>query len=361
MKAVRTASCFFALASLLAGGAFPLHAALEADPEAEHQTAPVVVDGLTLFRVHGTATDSAAQRAQRISERISAASADGSFDPLSLRVAESAAGSEILAGAHRVMVVSDADAEAAVVSRPTLAALYRGTIAEAIERYRVERSPAVLTRGLLASAAILAALAVMVGFLVFLGRRLDRTLEDQLHRGGIHDLRIKSFKLVDAEMVWNILRGPVRTIRALLLFGAFFVALGLALRQFPWTRGAVEGLVSYLAAPLWAMARAIASTVPDLIFLVLLVLIVRWVLKLTQLFFTAVKSGTVTLGGFDPEWATTTYSLVRITVIAFALVVAYPYIPGSKSEAFKAISILAGVLLSWDPLPCSPASSPAMR
>ena len=54
----------------------------------------------------------------------------------------------------------------------------------------------------------------------------------------------------------------------------------------------------------------------------------------------------VTLGGFDPSWAETTYSLVRIAVIAFALVVAYPHIPGSGSEAFKAISILAGVVLS---------------
>jgi small-conductance mechanosensitive channel len=41
-----------------------------------------------------------------------------------------------------------------------------------------------------------------------------------------------------------------------------------------------------------------------------------------------------------------TYGLVRGVAIAFALVVAYPYIPGSGTEAFKAVSILAGVLFS---------------
>ena len=41
-----------------------------------------------------------------------------------------------------------------------------------------------------------------------------------------------------------------------------------------------------------------------------------------------------------------TYRLVRIGVIAFALVVAYPYIPGSGSDAFKGLSIFFGVLLS---------------
>jgi small-conductance mechanosensitive channel len=37
---------------------------------------------------------------------------------------------------------------------------------------------------------------------------------------------------------------------------------------------------------------------------------------------------------------------MRILVIAFALVVAYPYIPGSESEAFKGVSIFLGVVFS---------------
>ncbi|MFL5452592.1 MAG: mechanosensitive ion channel family protein, partial [Myxococcales bacterium] len=343
MKVVRTASRVLTLASILA--ALPVQAAPEVDPEAEEQAAPVVVDGLTLFRLHGTATDPASHRAERISERIATAGADESIVPSSLHIAESAAGSEILAGSHRIMLVSDADADRAAASRPILAGMYRGRIVEAIERYREDRSPAVLTRALFAAAAILAGLAVVIGLFVRLWRRLDEVLENRLHRR-IHDLRIKSFKLVDAELIWNVLRGTVRTIRALLVITGCFVAAGLALRQFPWTRGAVGGLVSYLAAPLWTMGGAVAGMVPNLIFLALLVVIVRWVLKLARLFFAAVKTGTVTLGGFDPGWAETTYSLVRIAVIAFALVVAYPHIPGSGSDAFKAISILAGVVLS---------------
>ena len=37
---------------------------------------------------------------------------------------------------------------------------------------------------------------------------------------------------------------------------------------------------------------------------------------------------------------------MRVIVIAFALVIAYPYIPGSDSTAFKGVSVFAGVLLS---------------
>jgi len=41
-----------------------------------------------------------------------------------------------------------------------------------------------------------------------------------------------------------------------------------------------------------------------------------------------------------------TYKIVRFFILAFALTVAFPYIPGSKSEAFKGVSIFLGVLFS---------------
>jgi small-conductance mechanosensitive channel len=54
----------------------------------------------------------------------------------------------------------------------------------------------------------------------------------------------------------------------------------------------------------------------------------------------------VQLANFEAEWAIPTYRIVRVLVVVFALVLAYPYIPGSDSEAFKGISILLGVLFS---------------
>jgi small-conductance mechanosensitive channel len=38
--------------------------------------------------------------------------------------------------------------------------------------------------------------------------------------------------------------------------------------------------------------------------------------------------------------------MVRVLVVAFALVVGYPYLPGSQSEAFKGVSILLGIMFS---------------
>jgi small-conductance mechanosensitive channel len=69
-------------------------------------------------------------------------------------------------------------------------------------------------------------------------------------------------------------------------------------------------------------------------------------LILIRLFFAAIESEQITLKEFEPAWGKPTYRLVRVAVIAFALVVAYPYIPGSGSDAFKGVSLFLGVLIS---------------
>jgi len=119
-----------------------------------------------------------------------------------------------------------------------------------------------------------------------------------------------------------------------------------ALIQFPATRAAGIRMLEYILGPLETMGRGFVAIVPDLIILFIIYLIARYGLVLMRLYFEAVERGTLAIDGFDPEWAQPTYKLLRVGVVVFALVVAYPYIPGSGSEAFKGISIFIGVVFS---------------
>jgi len=76
------------------------------------------------------------------------------------------------------------------------------------------------------------------------------------------------------------------------------------------------------------------------------VFIAKYLLKIMKFFFLEVEKGTVKLSGFYPEWAKPTYKILSLLVIAFFAVVAFPFIPGSSSSAFKGISIFLGVLFS---------------
>jgi small-conductance mechanosensitive channel len=98
--------------------------------------------------------------------------------------------------------------------------------------------------------------------------------------------------------------------------------------------------------PLRTTASAAVRSIPDVVFLAVLFFVFRMLLGLTRLFFEAIEEGAVTFAGFQPDWAQPTYRAVRLALIAFALVMAFPYIPGSNSAAFQGVSIFLGVLLS---------------
>ena len=78
----------------------------------------------------------------------------------------------------------------------------------------------------------------------------------------------------------------------------------------------------------------------------LIVFAAHYTLTIARRGFTAIKQGRFKISGFDPEWSDPTYNIVRVLIIAFAIVVSYPYIPGSESPAFKGITIFIGVLFS---------------
>ena len=81
------------------------------------------------------------------------------------------------------------------------------------------------------------------------------------------------------------------------------------------------------------LRRSLLTALVLLSCLPVLFVIVRFAMRLVKTIFQGIESGQLKIGGFETEWALPTYRLTRLLIIAFALVVAYPYIPGSSSEA----------------------------
>jgi len=94
------------------------------------------------------------------------------------------------------------------------------------------------------------------------------------------------------------------------------------------------------------MGAGLVGALPGLIFIAILVIIARYLLKAVRLFFAGIDQKRVAFAGFESEWAWPTYRIVYVLIIALTVVFAYPHIPGSDSGAFKGVSILLGVLVS---------------
>jgi small-conductance mechanosensitive channel len=320
-------------------------AVADVESAAERPRAPVTLDGVTLFRVVGVSAYPAEQRAQHISSRIKAMAADAAVSTTTLRVVELPDRSNILAGDRTLLSMFDADALAEGVSRQLLAETVRLRIAEAIQSYRHDRNPRrLLFSALYALAATVALLGVLWG-----GRRAFRWLNvavERRYQSRIDALQMQAFQLIQAEQLWAALHAVLKLIWLLIVLVLLYVYLDFVLSLFPWTRPLAERLLTLLVDPLRTMGEGLLSAVPNAVFIAILVLITRYALKLLRLFFASVAEGTITFTGFDPTWAMPTHRLVRLLVIVFAVVVAYPYIPGSGTEAFKGVTIFLGVIFS---------------
>jgi small-conductance mechanosensitive channel len=314
--------------------------------EAEARLAPVELDGRTLFKVRGASSLPAEQRAAAIAARIRDLAEDASLDPADLKATQLDGGGRIeTADGRLVMNVYDADSISEGFSREGVMTALLMQTRRAIVDYRADRTPEAMTSAWLHALGALAVLALVL-FLVLRGsRRIEAALE---RRYGHHVPRIGigSFEIVRAERVWNALHALTGLLRWALSLLLVFLGLRYVLALFPQTRGLANHMAELVADPLKHLAFGALALVPDLIFLIILFFVARWFIRLTQLFFQAVEKGHIELKDFDPAWAMPTFRLVRLGIVALAVVVAYPYIPGADSAAFKGVTLFLGVLVS---------------
>ena len=136
----------------------------------------------------------------------------------------------------------------------------------------------------------------------------------------------------------------------LLLWG-FNLTLGYlwltyVLNQFPYSDPWGENLKNFLIDLFTDFASSIIEAAPDLFTVLVIFLLTRLIVRVTKTFFISAETGMLSSAWLQPETARATRRMVVVLIWIFALVVAYPYIPGSQTEAFKGVSVFLGLMLS---------------
>ena len=149
-----------------------------------------------------------------------------------------------------------------------------------------------------------------------------------------------------AVQIAKALRLANRIVRTTAIVAVLLVFLPLTLRFFPRTALVVDALGAELASPARDIGRAILDYIPNLAYLLIIVLLGWGLLKLIQYVATSIETRALVIRGFEPEWALPTYKLVRFLFFIFLLMVSYPYLPGASSRFFQGFSVFIGALLT---------------
>jgi small-conductance mechanosensitive channel len=307
---------------------------------------PVVFNEKTLFNIHVSIFSfSPEDRARLIEERIRKLATDPLIETDSIIAVDSENTSMIAAGDLLIMTVTEEDATAVGKKRSDLATEHAGLIRNAIEEQRKAYSLQAILIGALWSLGLTILLFL---FYIFI-KRMFLKIHAKLNVwkvDRIPAIKFQSLELLSADRVADILIRMTKWVRILLIFTAFYFYVPLLLTFFPWTRNLSSKIFHYIITPFGIIGNAFVSYLPNLFFLSIIVLVTYYGLKLTKFIFTAVEKEIITFPGFYPDWGRPTYEIVKFLILAFAAVVAFPYLPGSDSPVFKGISIFIGVLLS---------------
>lgn len=306
---------------------------------------PVTLAGEELFVIRArVGSFSAAERAQAVTQRIETFANDGAITIESLRVYNQEGSTSIEAGDRLLFTITEADAKAAGKPRSQLAREYTNKLQAVIQQYRQERSSKSILFGVLYT--VLATIALFI-LLKLLGRVFARILTQRAAVGEtrLPALRIQNFEILSAAQVASLVTRLLKWVRLTLALGLLGIYFTLVLSLFPWTKHLGGTIVGHLLETLNGFWTGFLSYLPNLFVIAFIAVATYYILRFTRLLFVRLEREQ-TFPWFYPEWAEPTRKLATVLIIALAAVVAFPYLPGSKSPAFQGVSLFLGLLIS---------------
>ncbi|QEE50940.1 mechanosensitive ion channel family protein [Flavobacterium alkalisoli] len=301
----------------------------------------------TLFNIYSKlGSFSAAERAQAITRRIEELGDNILFEPDSLKTSNNETTADLVYHDRIIVSVSENDAIWNNTSKELLAKTYQKIITDEITAYKNETSFKTLAKEV---ALALLVIGLLVLLIYLSGKLFHWTAEKikQQKDKRIHGIKIKSYELFDADRQVNLLLLVNKLVKWLFILLLIYIALPVLFGIFPWTQNFAETLFGYILSPVKKVAFGLWGYLPNLITIIVLIIIFRYILKFARFLKNEIARGNLHIDGFYPDWANPTYQIVRVLILAFLLIVIFPYLPGSDSAVFKGVSVFLGFLFTF--------------
>jgi small-conductance mechanosensitive channel len=338
---------FFALCTLLTGlpAALAAERAAPTPPAAERSEAALALFNREVFIFRGPLMGyDSADRARRARARILERLELGGANQLSL--APDPLGLLLQIDGATAFIVTPADVDSTHgETLESAAAKAQQALQTVLAESRESRDLEAMAR---AAGWAMAATALSLA-LAWLALHLRKRLRSALQAfAGRHAerLQLAGVALLPSERVAQLLQLVLNAVVRLTLLVLAYNWLSLVLSRFPYNRAWGEALNGYLLAFATSLGGAVLRAIPGLLTALLIFWLARWFNRALAGLFDRVQSGQVKLAWLDADVVLPTRRIANALVWLFALAMAYPYLPGSDTEAFKGLSVLAGLMIS---------------
>ena len=307
---------------------------------------PLVIDRDTLLIIYTSlGGDDPAHRVEAVARKVTQIGKSLKLTTDSMHIFVSEYTDDVMCGEVVIIRVSDLDGLWNGMSRRDLAEEYLRVLSLEIERLHADYGLKAKLTGL-GWAVFLIVVQVLFFMLTARFIRYLRQLIIEGLDGRMKPLVAKGYELMNIHQEKRILLLLTRVLQIFLVLLQLFISLPLLFSIFPETEKFTWNMINYVWSPLRDMVVSIVRYFPNLVKIAVIVYVVRWVLKGLRHLSDEVSVGHLKIDRFYQDWAQPTYQIIRIFIIAFTLVVIWPWLPGSESGIFKGVSIFVAALFS---------------
>lgn len=127
----------------------------------------------------------------------------------------------------------------------------------------------------------------------------------------------------------------------------FFIYAPFMFSFFPWAENVVNLFYGYIATPIKYIFFGFVNFIPSLFFILIIAFFARYFVRVINEIAIDVEIERFKLKNFHKDWAKPTGKIFSMIIYALALILIFPYLPGSGSSAFQGVSIFIGALISF--------------
>jgi small-conductance mechanosensitive channel len=310
--------------------------------------APVVFDHDTLMFIYvRNGTLAPDERAALYTKRFALAAKEFSAAHDTLNLVDNGTSTDILLKETLLATVTDMDAFWADADRNAMARAEADKIYNALAAHAKNRNLLTILKMVGLSLLVLIALFALFKLTGHVFKKIiDRKIVEKSGVWFKNGLRVRNLELIPSAKLVSMglfVSGILRyAVYALLLYAALPALFSI----FPVTRNLAVTLFSWVVTPLVSMGQSFVAYLPNLLRVIVIIFIMRYVLKFLKYIAREIEAGRLVIPQFYPDWAHATYNILRIFIYAFTLVLIFPLLPDSESSVFRGISVFIGVLFS---------------
>ena len=159
--------------------------------------------------------------------------------------------------------------------------------------------------------------------IIFLINKLFKGLYLKIYKlkgSKIKAIQYRDYQILSAEYNVKIVISAIKILRLFLILFVIYLCLPLVFRFLPWTKDIADNIINASLKPLKDISKSIFNYLPNLFFIAIILVIVRFLTKILKYFSSEIEKERLVISGFYKEWSRPTFNLARIILYIFSLV-----------------------------------------